>query len=820
MMNDSSENGSFEVTDTDTGLSIASMLMVLQRRWRLVAFFVLVFLFLGGAYALLKTKIYKATATIAIEEQTNPFASGDFDIMGLGAKSYIDQEKITLSSRTIAEEVVRKLKLDYFYDSKYDTHDGDEDKGLNPSPVMIEKLVIGDELVGKELKLHFEDGRYEVTADHFGPLGSANIGESLIVPQLEVLIVATEPNPRGVIRVTRKSFQKVVQSLRNSVNVNDLGRYAKGNVLFVSVRGSNPGRARQIANTMTQSYIERNIDKLGQEAKQTMDFLSEQLNLIQHHLETGEKSLNEFKSEKGVFLLVDEAKALINEISQLEIQRTSLGIMKHQLMAVRDSLKSGKVSRYLLADLSAGSSTAIGSMVQSLADNLVALQAMKEELVDDSPKVQRLQARIDALKKRIRHSVDNALSSVDEQIAGANVAVKKYEDKLKNLPETERQMAVLTRTATVNAELYIYLLKAREEARVRRAQVVSNVFIIDPAITPENPIFPRKKLTVMISLLFGLMLGVGMAIFVDYRIDPITSGEVLERKYGIPVVTAIPKVKSDDLALAKQAEFKSPLSEATGLLRAHARFTAKGKDSWRILMTSPNPGEGKSTTSMNLATALAASGEKTLLLDCDLRYPRLHQEKKLDIEQDRGLVEVLAGEATLDEVVHREVAQNLDVLTAGKATNFPAEILSSSEMRKLMKDVVVSSGYRFAIIDSPPGVLFSDPIVLSAIVDSVYIVVCAGVTQGHSLSLLMSHMRKVNANIKGIVLNQVSSGAGGGYGYGYGYAHKYGYGYGYENQGYGYDKQGYGYDQEGYGYGGKGKSKPNIIQKTINWLIG
>jgi tyrosine-protein kinase Etk/Wzc len=819
-MNDISENGSFEIADTGVELSLISLLMVLQRRWRLVAFFLLTSLFLGGSYALLKTKIYEATAIIAIEEQANSFASGEFDIMGIGAKSFIGQEKITLSSRTIAEEVVRKLKLDYSYESKYDTQDGDEGEGLNPYPVMIEKLVIGDELVGEELKLRFEDGRYEVVAEDFGALGSADIGEPLLVPQLEILVIAKTPKASGVIRVTRMPFQVIVQKLRDSVIVRDLGKYAKGNVLFVDVRDTDPDLARLIANEVTQSYIQRNIDKLGQEAKQTMDFLSEQLDLMQQNLETGEKSLNEFKSEKGVFLLVDEAKALINEISQLEIQRTGLGIMKHQLMAVSNSLKSGKVSRFLLADLSAGSSTAIASMVQSLADNLVALQAMKEELVDDSPKVQRLQAQIDGLKKRIRHAVDNSLSSVNEQIAGANIAVKKYEDKLKNLPETERQMAVLTRTATVNAELYIFLLKAREEARVRRAQVVSNVYIIDPAITPEYPILPRKKLTVMISLLFGLMLGIALAIFIDFRIDPITSGEVLERKYGIPVVTAIPKVKSEDLALAKQAEFKSPLSEATGLLRAHARFTSKGQDSWRILMTSPNPGEGKSTTSMNLATALAASGEKTLLLDCDLRYPRLHQEKKLDIEQDRGLVEVLAGDATLDEVVHREVAQNLDVLTAGKATNFPAEILSSAEMRKLMKDDVVNAGYRYAIIDSPPGVIFSDPIVLSAIVDSVYIVVCAGITQGHSLSLLMSHMRKVSANIKGIVLNQVSSGAGGGYGYGYGYAHKYGYGYGYDKQGYGYDKQGYGYDQEGYGYGGKGKSKPNIIQKTINWLIG
>ncbi len=794
---------------------------VIMRRWRLIAAITFLAACIGVISVFFMQEAYQATAIISIDEYSGAM---DFTDLGVGfggmKRSAIDRERIILSSRTLVQEVVEKLKLNYAYSDNFE-------KLKEKYALEFERLSFSDELINEVVTVNFKNGEYELESNDFGPLGQAKLGQQIQSPLVDILIAAENPDFSEVLKITRVTMESAVTYFRQAIEVAGLGALSKGDVLFVNVLNPSSERSRDIANALTQAYIDRNIRELGKEASQTMEFLETQLAVIRDNLENGEKALNEYKSEKGVFLLQDEAKVLINEISRLEIKKSDLEIKKQSVLAVRLSLKSGSISRYLLADLSSYSDDVLTGMVKQLSDAMVNLDTLSSELAQGNVKIQSLETQIDAMKSRISQIIDNALEPINEEMKTIEELIVKYEDKLKDLPETERQLAALARTSTVNAELYLFLLKSYEEARIRRAQVVSNVTIIDPAEAPRWPIKPRKKLIVLICMMMGMMSGIAIAIYVDYQIDPITSPDKLEQKYGIPVVTTIPQVQSEDLALSRQTEFKSPLAEATGLLRAHVRFTARGTDIWRILMTSPLPGEGKSTTSMNLAVALGASGERTLLIDCDLRYPRLHKEQKLDIETSIGLVEVLTGEATLEEVIHKDLQPNLDVMTAGKTTNFPAEILSSDEMKKLLQEKADKAGYRYVILDSPPGMLFADPIVLSSWVDGVYIVVRSGRSQGHSLTQLLSHMQKVNADIKGIILNRVSTGTGASRyrSYGYGKKYGYGYGYGYGSDGYSYGGEEKGYDHKygyGYGYGyGEGKEKRSSwLRKFVGWIIG
>jgi tyrosine-protein kinase Etk/Wzc len=374
-----------------------------------------------------------------------------------------------------------------------------------------------------------------------------------------------------------------------------------------------------------------------------------------------------------------------------------------------------------------------------------------------------------------------------KQEASIKGQIAEYEAKLGKLPEAERTQARLMRFSKVNADIYTFLLQKHEEARIAKASTISNINIVDPAIVPDKPVKPQKGKNLLLGLLVGLMFGAGAAFFMDYLDDTIKDEEEAKRALAWPLLAMIPAIEgaakgSGPADLVVQQNPKSSSAEAFRGLRTAIHFSSLKRDCKVVMITSSFPGEGKTTIAANLALTFAQSGNRVLLVDCDLRRPALH--KIFDQSRNPGVTEVLAGDVPLAKALHTTGIDNISILTSGTIPPNPAELLSSDSMRDLLARLRAS--FDMVILDAPPVIPVTDAPLLTALTDLVVVVVESGRIPANAARRMKELLQSVQAPVAGFVLNDrtaLYSDTYGYYGKGY-YGRRY-YGYAY----YGVDDQ-------------------------------
>ena len=389
------------------------------------------------------------------------------------------------------------------------------------------------------------------------------------------------------------------------------------------------------------------------------------------------------RSASGVVKLDTEAEELVRKLSETEKERAGVALQKKQaefaLASLKDAARRGAVySPAVLRD-----DPLVAGMTTRLAELEVQKRALLAENTESHPAVKAVQGQIDEVQKKLRATYETALKNYARQEAEVGQQLARYEGELKTLPVAERELAGLTRHVKVNGDIYTLLLQKREEARIARATAVSNINIVDSAITPDNPVKPKKKKNLILGLLVGCMLGAGLAFFRDYLDDTIKDPEEARRTLGMPVLAAIPYIahkaagRKNDIreTLVTHLEPKSVVSEAYRSLRTALHFSAVTGKRQVILVTSTFTGEGKSTTAANLALIIAQAGNRVLLVDCDLRRPTLHDQ--FGHSKSPGLTDLLAGDCDLAGALHATEIPNFDLLSAGTIPPNPAELLGS-----------------------------------------------------------------------------------------------------------------------------------------------
>jgi tyrosine-protein kinase Etk/Wzc len=467
------------------------------------------------------------------------------------------------------------------------------------------------------------------------------------------------------------------------------------------------------------------------------------------------------------------------ELKTEEASRT-VGFVEEQLQSLRGELDSSE------KNLQAYKSSS----------GVIKLDHEAEALITKISEKEKARAELEVQKQALltdyteAHPAVKALAkqqeTVDQQLAF-------YERKMRKLPEAERDLARLTRISKVSADIYTFLLQKHEEARIAKASTVSNINIVDPAITPSSPIKPDKPKNLLLGFLVGCMLGIGLAFFQEYLDDTIKDAEEAKRAIGLPLLAVIPFIPSHaengeakkHVSLITRLEPKSQVAEAFRSLRTSLHFSAINRNKKIILITSTFPGEGKSIITANLANTLAQTGVRVLVVDCDLRRSSLHE--RFGVSKVPGLTEVLTGDTTFQKVLHGSVIPGVDLISAGTTPPNPAELLGSEVMRQFL--VAHREDYDHILIDAPPVLAVTDAPVLTTLSDMVLVIVEAGRVPVKAAQYMREMLANVQAPTTGFIMND-KTGRGETYGYygsryyrygGYGrkYGHGYGYGYGY-----------------------------------------
>jgi capsular exopolysaccharide synthesis family protein len=611
---------------------------------------------------------------------------------------------------------------------------------------------------------------------------------------------------------------KIVEQLRRDTEVSTV---RDTDILKISVNSSDSTDAVFLANRVSSIY--RNLDIAGGQGELhfVLTFLDSQITKYENRLAIAENELQIFQSNKQIYSLDGTAELLLADlttyervyytnIAELEVAQEKVKYLKGQLS---DSEKA------LMDEIT----NTNNPMIVALRGKIAELEAQKvQQMIDEGWDEQALQARdfnrrITEMKIKLTSITETLILSgwseedpfsasqdIFNRIVEQEVEVhssrsradeyKKLVDqmsaRLTELPSQTLQYARLDRNLRLNENLYLTMKQKYEESRITEAGQMGKVRLLDPAIIARK-VKPNKKADLLLGVFIGLGLGVGTAFFREFLDNTVKAVEQLERK-GLTVLGIIPdmvgginKKQSPSPSkggtdfrrrLITYEDPKSPVSESYRSLRTNISYASANKKIKSLLVTSPQPGEGKSTTTANLAIAFAQLRKKTLLIDADLRKPVQHNV--FDQNRGPGLSEYLIGEVEdINSIIHATKIKNLFVITAGGLPPNPSELLGSDRMSNLVDQM--EHEWDMVLFDSPPIVAVTDASMISAEIDGVALVVKAGQTDRAAVDRALDAIDNVEAPLIGAILNGANSET---------LAGKYSYYYSYYNYYYNSDK--------------------------------
>ena len=742
--------------------------VLLRRRniFLIVFSFVLIF---AALYTFLMKPVYQATASFRVESRKQN--SGDIGIVQnllFNTEDPVLTEMQIIKSRSDAEKTVKKAHLDWVISRK--------SRGLDVKVIDFStdrkpghgNVVYKVELAGSQ--------SYRVLDGNGNLVGQGKSGEFMHGKGVDILIHVLSGKPGDSFCLTLNDFNSAVAAFMGALEVQEAG--GKGsNIMAVSYANTDPRLAKDALNTLLEVYVSQNIRFGNAEALKAAGFIDNQLDKTREKLDKAEKKLSDYRRSTHLVDLDAQGSQLVTSIAAVNTQRDADDLLRQRIQfaiaALKNAIRSGKTY-----------SPEVGldaPVLAGMARQLVDLETQRRGLLTlytvNYPPVQVINEQIGELQKKMLDSYETALNNTSGTEAGLTRLMNAYDGKIGRLPGTERQLAGLMRDETVGANTYTFLLQQDEQERIEAASTLGNINIIDSAETGETPIRPKKKLYLLIGLVFALMLGVTAAFFAEYIDDTIKDADSATRVFGAPFLAAIPYINGATAGIGRRGgglsaggrtlvAYNAPKSVATETfrgLRTAIHFVAAGRKRQHIFtVTSALRGEGKSTISANLAVITAQTGIRTVIVDCDLRRPSLHHFFECDCAQ--GVSDVLVEDIDMDTVIRKTKIDGLDFIAAGTLPPNPAELIGSEAMSRLIGRL--SEQYDRVIIDGPPILPVSDAPFLAAAANMVLLVISTGKVPAKTARRVKEVLDNARVSVTGVVMNQDSNG-GKRYGYRY-----------------------------------------------------
>lgn len=541
-----------------------------------------------------------------------------------------------------------------------------------------------------------------------------------------------------------------------------------------------PDLAKQIPSTLAESYIRQNFEGRFQATEQAKEWLARQLDDLKGKVEKADEDLRAFASKHGIISLEEKENIVIQRLSEL-----------NEALAKAEAERMGKEALYKQTQSPTPDSLPPileNKLVQELKQASIQLEAQYVKLSEtlfkpDWPEMKRLKDEMETVQSQLDREIKKILAGIKNEYEWTlrrefllRNAFEEQKVKAMEMQQRAIRYNILKREADTNKELYKGLLQRMKEAGVSAGITASNIQVVDQAEMPTKPFKPNKELNLLLAAVVGLFLGVGLAFFLEHLDDTVKTPEDLQDLIRLPSFGIIPEgayerrklLESNNSFPVELATFDFPrsmLSEAYRSIRTSILLSSSGNPPKIIAVSSPNPGEGKTTTVINTAIALSQTGVQVIIIDADMRKPRIHNI--LGKENGVGLSSFLSGNADLESTIQKSRVPNLYYVPSGPIPPNPSELLGSVLFKKMIESL--GSRFSYMIIDSPPLLAFSDSVIISTNVDGVIMVVIGGKTPRETLKRSKEVLLQVDAKILGVVINRVKMG-GSGYG---SYYHRY-----------------------------------------------
>lgn len=716
--------------------------------------------------------IYQVTATLIVKDNIKApeqrSALSEIDL--LGSSNLIENEMEVLRSNRLISQVVDELALEIVYSEKEgltvtDLYQSSPVKFvlLKPAPAIrrqskkAEKneitIVIKDKNTfllksgDKELK------EYNYNAPITNNLGIWKLETTSLLPQFE----------GAKIGIAVLDKEKLALQYQDGIVVAPTDKLATS--ITLTLKDDIAQRGKDVLNQLIADYSKSVTKENEQKAKKTLAFLDKRLDSLSSGLSISEAGIEDYKSSRGITDI--DAESRIN-LENMQVNDRQLNDVNVKLSVVNGIEKYVNASKLGLAPSTMGIDD---PALNNLVENLSKLQLQRDRLLAISPETNPdfdpINRQIATTKAAIKANVASFKSSLINMRSKLQSYNSGFESSIKKIPSQERQLISSKRQQAVKEGLYTYLLQKKEEIATNYANIISVERVVDQAYV--GPAKSSKKIVAfavafLLALVIPLSIVYGRNSLNDYIID------VQEIKNGvdIPILGEIVFEENSGLISVKDMG-TSAISEQLRALRTKLNYVYGKKESGRVtLVTSSIAGEGKSFISSNLSMSLAHTERKTVILEMDLRRPKLSDN--FSVEKDCvGITEFLNGKATLAQIIHPSVeSPHLDLISSGESVINPSELLEKKQLADLLNSL--RSKYDDIIIDSPPVHLVPDALIISRFTDLTLYIIKQGFTSAVELDFL-NELKDTNqlSNIQ-IVFNGIQRSK---YGYGYNYGNSY-----------------------------------------------
>ncbi|WP_343316401.1 polysaccharide biosynthesis tyrosine autokinase [Acinetobacter soli] len=725
-----------QTTNNEDTIDLRELFFSLIAQWKLILLCVLLAIVFALLYLRVTPDTYSVDALVQVESQKGGASAALLgqelsSIMdGAGIGQQLAQAEIEiLKSRLVVGTTIEKLNLDISiqpknnsvfqklistsnfetqYSSRGVSVENDADR------FDIQQFTVPNKYLNSALLLTLTDNKEIILTDldkeevvFKGKLNQNNI-LSTRDGLWKVTIFGNSLQDEYVI--TKQALPTVVDNLLNRFSAAERGKQT--GVIGLSYQGNDKLQITNILNVILQTYKQQNIERSSAEKEQTLKFLDKQLPELKKDLDQAERQFNVFRQRYNTVDVSKESELYLTQSITLETQKAEL---------------------------------------------------------------QQKQAELSA-KYTPEHP---AMQEINAQLGAINSKIGELNGTLKRLPDVQRQYLQLYRDVEVKQQLYTALLNTYQTLNVAKAGEIGNVRIVDTAIEPVKPIKPKKLIILVLSIFVGGFIGVMLALLRKMLRTGIKDSTQIENEFDLPVYATVPRspVQESRIKLLKKKKSIPILAikhgddvaiESLRSMRTAIHFALANAKNNIISIAGPAPEVGKSFISVNLATILAQSNKRVLLIDADLR--RGYLNKYFNAEIKPGLSEYLAGEVGLNEITHHSEVAGLDMITRGKSPTNPSEALSTPQFIAFLEEIMPL--YDHILIDTPPVLAVTDGVVIAQNAGVNLVIARHAKTHMKELELTLSRFEQAGIKVNGFILNDIQSTAGYSYGYNYAYGYK------------------------------------------------
>ncbi|HAH24152.1 MAG TPA: hypothetical protein DCL77_10420 [Prolixibacteraceae bacterium] len=774
-------------------INLRRIFAIALKNWHLFVLFGLLGIVGGYIYSRYTQPSYQVNATIFVPKKTSSIGAGLEDLF----KSQISNDKSDvfnqieiIKSFNINNQVAQNLnwRTSWFKKDLLNYNNLFKEKNLlnwkayyKDAPFMVEETQGGFNSPGIPLYITpISSSQFKLTVDgetinngakteiHFTT--NCTFGQPFANDYFHFTITPTDTRNEGLDRSYYFVFNESAETARSylkklEVNLND----KQSDIIRLQLMGNQPQREIDYLNELISVYMQNKMSYQTETQKRSLLFIDSQLVGISDSLHTAGTNFSRFRSDNQIINIGEQGTQVMTTLRDIELEKSKNQMQLEYFKNLLDYLGKSVDAKQLIAPSVVGiEDLSLNSMVVNLSELYNKRQVLSFSAKDDNPTLLMIDKEISQTNLRLKENLRNLIKNAEVLNSNFEGQKNQIKSQLNQLPKKEQDLINYQRRYDLTNEIYTFLLQKRSEIDIALAGATPEVQVIDAARMETTELIGLSSMAkIMIGLLFGLALPGIFLLVISFFSNTIESQEDIEKNTQLPILGNVihSRTKSDTPVYDNP---RSGIAESYRSIRTNLQFVLTGGNKKIVSVNSTNPGEGKSFSSVNLATILAMNNKRVILIGADLRKARLH--KIFDLPNEHGLSTYLSGQDNLKEIIFATMIDNLSVMVAGPVPPNPSELIDKPEMQTLLKEL--SHQFDYVVIDNAPVSLVTDGLLVGRYADLNIFILRYGVSKKEQIKYINQIAENKILNHISLVINDIQ-GTGFGYGGNYYYNSKY-----------------------------------------------